>query len=57
MTTEQVLTKMHDEILEVSSLVWVNENDVKDLNILLAYIDGISTMTEHVICMLEKENG
>ena len=57
MTTEQVLTKMYDEILEVSSLVWVNENDTKDLSILLAYINGLSTMTEHVICMMDKENG
>lgn len=57
MTTEQVLTKMHDEILEVSSLVWLNGKDAKDLSISLAYINGISTMTEHVICMLDKENG
>lgn len=57
MTTEQVLTKMHDEILEVSSLVWANGNDTKDLSILLAYINGISTMTEHVITMMDRENG
>lgn len=56
MTTKQVLTKMNDEILEVSSLVWANENDTKDLSNLLAYINGISTMTEHVICMMDKEN-
>lgn len=57
MTTEQVLTKMHDEILEASSLVWANRNDTKDLSNVLAYINGISTMTEHVICMMDKENG
>lgn len=57
MTTEQVLTKMNDEILEVSSLVWANENDTKDLSNLLAYINGISTMTENVICMMDRENG
>lgn len=57
MTTEQVLTKMHDEILETSSLVWANRNDTKDLSNVLAYINGISTMTEHVICMMDKENG
>lgn len=56
MTTEQVLSKMHDEILEISSLVYENENDVKGHSILLAYINGISTMTEYVICMMDREN-
>lgn len=57
MTKEKVLTKMHDEILEISALVWDNENDVKGHSILLAYINGISTMTEHVLCMLDEKNG
>lgn len=56
MNKEEVLTKLQEEILEISALIWQDQNDVKSHSILLAYINGLSTMAEHVIKTLDDPN-
>lgn len=56
MNKEEVLAKLQEEILEISSLIWQDQNDVNSHSILLAYINGLSTMAEHAIKTLDDPN-